>query len=576
MKRKLIALALICAMLFSLSACSVVQDVASGVLDKIGKDEAKAQATQEASGIAAPAGLSTPALTPIPTATPRPIGEEMHLEEMPVDWNGIQMQFPWGFEVTNDSNLLTGVPKTDTHAMDIAAIITGLWTRDASTTYTRTLDEEKDIRLSESGADIERTRLGGAEAEIIRSVSDDGTRRIHLELYLKEDFVLIDFAGDDAYADLYEQTLNTISVDGSLIPDVTKATDPDTLRRNGLNPLAYSACGLYINMPATYEPYLMDDGAVAFYAPDGSGFISLKEADVTDMLLSQEQYEEMLRKTEGYKSFITYMKGSINGLEALGVSWLMNSNGRDITLENVYIRHALGTTRVVTAYANGDAEMRSDAAGQTIRQANGWLGEGLLDVDPTTLPRPTVESTPTEASDRSVRGMWNGQTYENGYFGFGFTLAEDMTVQDMQQMNNLTDDQMTDDALLGLLNRHVTLYLLQAQKGDGAMTVAVMVENLVSVAAGSMTETQYAETVTNQVNKQLTGQGYVNKSEEIVPVDFLGGQHIRSSSVYELSGIRVYVTYLFVRTGDNMLSFLVTGTNAEDVSAFFDACYAVN
>lgn len=244
--------------------------------------------------------------------------------------------------------------------------------------------------------EYEAIRLGGTDVQVSRQVKQEGDRESTTYRFILNSGI-VTFRYDDRggkYTDLIQQSLDSIWIDESEIPDIIKATSPESLQAAGLRVQPWEIeCGsdsIYINMPEEYMAIKLDDGRIAWASPDGQTILGASITGRDFLLREQESFEVSLQDTQGFDGFDFFSSGNHNGMYYTEFQYKqINSDGAEVcayvlaTLPWKYGDEAVLMTVVSPSEDVGALQTSLDL----IRYGDGWNNGGVLDVDSIAVPQ---------------------------------------------------------------------------------------------------------------------------------------------------------------------------------------------
>lgn len=154
--------------------------------------------------------------------------------------------------------------------------------------------------------------------------------------------------------------------------------------------------------------------------------------------------------------------------------------------------------------------------------------------EPEEEPAPQAEEEPAQAPeepDAAILGEWDGRTYRNAFLGVTYRQPESWTHLErdqLLQLSGLAAEQIADEEIAARIveagEKGVTLYLLYAGAPDGSVNCNLVLENLSSLAALTVTEEGYVDLARPQLEEALTAAGMTELTSEKDTVLLAGSQ----------------------------------------------------
>lgn len=279
-------------------------------------------------------------------------------------------------------------------------------TLNESTTYSESVSgkytpEEALIAMSASrntneNWEYEAMRIGGTDVQVSRRVKQEGDfESTEYRFILNSGIVTFRYDNKDGkYTDLIQQSLDSIWIDESEIPDIIKATSPESLQAADLRVQPWEIeCGsdsLYINMPEEYTAIKLDDGRIAWASPDGQTMLVASITDRSFLLGEQSAFEDSLQNTQGFEGFDFFSRGNYNGMYYTNYQYKqINSDGAEVyayVLATLPWKKGKEAVLMTVVSPSDDADVLQTSL-DLIRYGDGWNNGGVLDVDSIAVPQ---------------------------------------------------------------------------------------------------------------------------------------------------------------------------------------------
>lgn len=173
-------------------------------------------------------------------------------------------------------------------------------------------------------------------------------------------------------------------------------------------------------------------------------------------------------------------------------------------------------------------------------------------------------------------GEAEGNTYENAFLGFGFTLPEGWSFYSKDQINELnsiTQDMLDEDIAKQLEEANV-IYDMYALDQYGN-SVNIVMEKISAIASIAIDEKTYAEASAQQLPEALKQIGLADVSTEITNTTFNGAEHVSIDVVGTAEGFSLYEKIICIKTGQYMVCVTVATTHENTTDAVLEYFYSV-
>ena len=229
---------------------------------------------------------------------------------------------------------------------------------------------------------------------------DPNHRAIRVTLVLKSGVVEIYFnSSSEQFDELFERCIESVWVEDEEVPAIVKTTSTEELTKAGLSTKAWQYQGLYMHVPASYT-LVEDEGNMIWFSEDAESFILLRKGNMNLLSMDETQVEDMLKDLfDDFEEMTYFQSTNYNGMyiSSAGAKGLLNGN--ELTVDWSVFAHVMPAvmqageatdedfTTVIIYWPTEDTEaekLLSDAW-YTIHYADGWVGDGLLEVEPLTL-----------------------------------------------------------------------------------------------------------------------------------------------------------------------------------------------
>ena len=334
---------------------------------------------------------------------------EINLNTEETEYHGVHVRIFDSLQLSEDDNgEITSVNNLNepiTGEVLFNASFESAETLNESTTYDDTVSgkytpEEALIKMGGQDTneywEYKTTRLGGTDVQVSSRIKQEGDYESTEYRFILNSGI-VKFRYDDRggkYTDLIQQSLDSIWIDESEIPDIIKATSPESLQAAGLRVQPWEIeCGsdsIYINMPEEYTAIKLDDGRIAWASPDGQTILGASITDRDFLLREQSDFENSLQNTQGFEGFDFFSRGSYNGMYYTNFQYKqINSDGAEVyayvlaTLPWKYGKEAV----LMTVVSPSDDEDVLQTSLDLIRYGDGWNNGGVLDIDSIAVPQ---------------------------------------------------------------------------------------------------------------------------------------------------------------------------------------------
>lgn len=192
-----------------------------------------------------------------------------------------------------------------------------------------------------------------------------------------------------------------------------------------------------------------------------------------------------------------------------------------------------------------------------------------------------IEETSDEAQDTEEeeyeRGIVDGDTYHNEFFGFAYTLPEGYefaTEDQLARLANVTTDMLNDEASTEALEEGRVLYDMYAYGVDG-QNVSLTIEKVNAMAGVLVSLEKYREICVSKFEDQLAGTGMeVVECEDatyrIGDTDYLG-----ENVVLTYQGRTIYEKIMFLKNGSFFGIVTAAGPSFEATEELLSYCSAI-
>ncbi len=252
-------------------------------------------------------------------------------------------------------------------------------------------------RISEDTA-VERKRVNGIDVLIKRYSTplEEGrdpvvNDTIEVLVLLQSCVVDIRFVSTtEQFNDLFEECVNSIWVEDDEIPELTRQTQPEALEEAGLTTQAWEYHNLYMHMPDTYTLVKKDDDGLIWISDDANATISFSVDTSALLKLNQDDWEKMLSQIEGFQELTDFDTGVTHGMFFSFVSYRLIQDDQLFHVDEIIVLPSrFSEETVVQNYVYLDDDTETSDLGtrmcEVMHYADGWEGDGLLEVEPISL-----------------------------------------------------------------------------------------------------------------------------------------------------------------------------------------------
>ena len=242
------------------------------------------------------------------------------------------------------------------------------------------------------GADTETTTMDHVMIDgtfaLVAHDDEGGSQRTTVNLVLDTEVVSImleDYTGN--YADVIQQSIDSIQVDDELVPECATRLTPEALSEAGLREQTWLVDDvLYMNVPEGYTLIEFDDGTEVWGSPDGRSYFAATSTDVSLSYATQDVVESIMSAQPGFLEFLGFSSGIQNNMLMTTFAFIdSDSNGDPHYTYTVAVLPTRVSDQeiVINAFLYSDEELELfENMMDTIRFADGWEVNGLVDDEP--------------------------------------------------------------------------------------------------------------------------------------------------------------------------------------------------
>ncbi|WP_350454228.1 hypothetical protein [Slackia heliotrinireducens] len=342
-------------------------------------------------------------------SAPEPMDIQLGSETL--DYHGVHMTLPDSMIIYDDGDDIDNgiVSLNDTSIPESGEISLTVYSEGAADLFSvETLDPETytpeaalfnfaegsfEGRVAEQ--EMHRVMVGGTYA-LVRYWDWDvaETYATIVDLVLKDEVIEITFMDKyNLYGDVIQQCIDSITIDEECIPDVATRLSPEGLQAAGLRTQAWEAYGLYMNVPEGYTLIDLGDDNLVWGAPEGQTYFAVQQTDTAilqAMVYAPEEAEQILvdglSANPSFVELSGYSVGTLNSMLALNYQYrAVDSSGVEyiayVLVVQPYQYSDMAVSVLSFCYSNEALDLMSNMQ-QTIRVADGWVGDGLVEDEP--------------------------------------------------------------------------------------------------------------------------------------------------------------------------------------------------
>lgn len=189
---------------------------------------------------------------------------------------------------------------------------------------------------------------------------------------------------------------------------------------------------------------------------------------------------------------------------------------------------------------------------------------------------PTETTAPQEEAADPLMGYYSGTTYNNDFIGIQCKLDENWTVateEELAQLNGLTADILSDEALAEQLRNSGVVQAFYAVADDGLVVMNIVLENLGLLYGTVLDEERYVELSIDQLAAALESAGLADITTEADTITFAGQEHAGIRVHGTMSGIHFYELLICVKV-DSYMCVITMASYYEDITDNLAALYS--
>lgn len=179
----------------------------------------------------------------------------------------------------------------------------------------------------------------------------------------------------------------------------------------------------------------------------------------------------------------------------------------------------------------------------------------------------TQTSEPSPEPEEEVEpGNLVGGRYENEFLGIGCELDDNWvyaTQEELAEMIGQTAE-MFDEESAEQLKKADMFYDMLAASEDGLVSINVVIQNLGVLYGAVLSEEEYVELSTENLEAQLGSAGFTDISWEQITPDFAGQQRTGLHISSKIQGNDYYTTQVYIKAGSYM-AVISFSSFAEDI-----------
>ncbi len=177
-------------------------------------------------------------------------------------------------------------------------------------------------------------------------------------------------------------------------------------------------------------------------------------------------------------------------------------------------------------------------------------------------------------------GTADGNTYENGFIGIGYTLDEGWSFESTADLlaDMGIDASLTGDGLQAAVNKTGVIYDMDASGNDGGENVFIQVKNIGTVFGKILDDDTYIDMWQESLDKEYSGGGeYDEVNYTKGSIDFCG-KSCKKLDIHLVYGEgNIYQRAVFLRIDGYMVEIVVTSiTDWDTVDGIFDNFYSLS
>ena len=224
-----------------------------------------------------------------------------------------------------------------------------------------------------------------------------------------------------------------------------------------------------------------------------------------------------------------------------------------------------------TDETTADDSKATDEAADKVADA---IAKDEEEADTTETPAPTEEPADDapaeeEEEDSFQRGVIDGDTYRNEFFGITFTLPEDhqfATDEELAQVASVTQDMLENEAVLEALDSGRVIYDMYEYGYDGQNT-NIAIEKVNAMAGALISEDKYREVCLSKIDEQLAGTG-MELVEHAETTQMVGStEHPAVTLTLTYEDRTIYEKLVFIKGGSYFALVTSAAPTAEDADA---------
>ncbi len=226
-----------------------------------------------------------------------------------------------------------------------------------------------------------------------------------------------------------------------------------------------------------------------------------------------------------------------------------------------------------TACGGKEQDIGGTVTGTPSEEAAPKLPEDYEEPEEPSVPETSDEPAEPEpeepAEEEYSMGITIGGTYTNDFAGLSCTLDENWMFFDeaqLAELNGLTLEMFDDEAIRQAMEDSGAVYDMYAARLDGMGSINIIFENLGLLYGSVLSEADYAQLATQNLEPSLASAGFSDLSCEIVTVDFCGSEHTAIRIEGILQEIPIYEILVLQKVGNYMMN-ITFASYVEDLTA---------
>ena len=161
------------------------------------------------------------------------------------------------------------------------------------------------------------------------------------------------------------------------------------------------------------------------------------------------------------------------------------------------------------------------------------------------------EAPAEEEEEPFERGVIEGDTYLNAFFGIKYTLPEGYqfaTDEQLAQLANTTQDMLEDEAVLDALDSGRVIYDMYAYGPDG-QSVNISIEKVNAMAGAFVNEESYRDICVDNLEGQLSGSGMEVTDQQNATQTVGATEHPAVNLTLSYEDMTIYEKLVFIKGG---------------------------